>query len=74
MITMIILLKIQRLQKNGGYRWPMMRLPMRILSDIDKCSCYSDVDVDDDVNDDDDDDGDDVDDDDNEEFTKVNPE
>ena len=47
---------------------------MRIPSDIDKCSCYSDVDVDDDVNDDDNDDGDDVDDDDNEEFTNVNPE
>ena len=52
----------------------MKSLPRWILSDIGKCSCYSDVDVDDDVNDDGDDDGDDVDDNDNEEFTKVNPE
>ena len=77
MITMIFPLKIQGLQqKNGGYRWPMMRLPMRIPSDIGKCICYyGDGDVDGDGDDDcDNDDGDDVYDDDNEKFTKVNPE
>ena len=74
---MIFPLKIQGLQqKNGGYRWPMMRLPMRIPSDIGKCICYyGDGDVDGDGDDDcDNDDGDDVYDDDNEKFTKVNPE